>query len=114
MVPSENVRIATLQRKLQKEVNTEKQVEIQAELEKVIKVCFFFFSSIYTNLQASLFKSYRVAKLLLKELPSIVYHNNGPQVQKILNSRETLTSHECYVPSVNYLSEKCFDLKVSL
>lgn len=47
----------------------------------------------------------QIAKLLVKE--------NNLLVDELLNKKSKLTKHECYVPVVDRLVEKCFSLKVS-
>lgn len=60
------------------------------------------------------FKSYEVAKLLFNQLTSIIYHNDEKQITKTLTERKKLKNHGCYVPTIDYMGEKCFDFNVSI
>jgi hypothetical protein len=60
------------------------------------------------------FKQYRTATMLIQEIPAIIFQNDAVQATRMINRRDKLRNHDCYAPVVEYMSDSCLNLKVSL
>ncbi len=52
--------------------------------------------------------------MLIQEIPAIIFQNDAVKATRMINRREKLRNHDCYAPVVEYMSDSCLNLKVSL
>lgn len=91
-VKSEDVQISILYRKLEKETNDVKKQAIKQEIKSLMTIK-------------------KLTHKLMTEIVARSLHNKNIALGEILGSRKDLTNHECYVPAVDRVIEKCFSLK---
>jgi len=93
IVKSEDVRTSILERKIAKETDSIKQEGLLRELD--------FLNSLK-----------RKTKSVITEIASLALKGERIPLNQVIENKMPLTDHQCYVPVVDYLFEKCFDFKV--
>ena len=53
-----------------------------------------------------------MAKMLIQEIPAIIFQNDALKASRLINTREKLRNHDCYVPTIDHISDSCLSLKV--
>lgn len=106
----------TLEKKLEKETDMIKRGEILNQLQELYQV------NIKNKIQRSssgyLTRKYVKSKMTVISVFDQIIENairgTNMDAKEILTKRQKLTNHECYVPIVDFIIQKCFSLRVNL